>query len=402
MPAETPVTRIRLPRRLMPDRTSSVVEVAPNSLVEVTAELFAMIFTPCWFSPAGHDAVKMIRINGGYLYEEIIGESLRLHYFYVGAKGVHVAGSRAASSRRIFFRDFEIVRPIEVSDERRMCWLPSQLFLRLRTRSRSIDSKEVRDPAKMPGSFLWRLGNQRQVQASADYGSDIANRYAFVGDSVIPGSCGTFFKCEPVQMRSIEPVHSGPTIKTVTYIRRDAFFACNVDQSRNKTMVAVSMHRWRKAHHHDMNASRQQCKRVFRLAREIGIGFILFRYQRTTTLEKQRSGSHEQWPVRTSELGSERLNGAPVRFGGRSVVIEVMDEGRVNHAVRSGRSAAKAFEVLERAAMHLSPSGDKRFSSCIRASEAEYLMTRVNQLTDDSRTDETCSACKENTHFYLL
>jgi hypothetical protein len=71
----------------------------------------------------------------------------------------------------------------------------------------------------------------------------------------------------------------------------------------------------------------------------------------------------------------------------------------VNHAVRSGRSAAKAFKIFERAAMHLGPSGDKRFSSRIRASEAEYLMTRVNQLTDNSRTDETCGACNENTHF---
>jgi hypothetical protein len=30
-PAETPVTKIRLPRRLIPDKTSSVVEVAPNT-----------------------------------------------------------------------------------------------------------------------------------------------------------------------------------------------------------------------------------------------------------------------------------------------------------------------------------------------------------------------------------
>jgi hypothetical protein len=35
-----------------------VVEVAPNALIEVAAELFAMLFTPCWFSPARHDSYK--------------------------------------------------------------------------------------------------------------------------------------------------------------------------------------------------------------------------------------------------------------------------------------------------------------------------------------------------------
>ncbi|MCU1221754.1 MAG: hypothetical protein JWN42_2951, partial [Candidatus Angelobacter sp.] len=66
----------------------------------------------------------------------------------------------------------------------------------------------------MPGCFLRRPGNHRQTQAFSDYLSDVANRYTFVADSVIPGSCGTLFNREPVQMRSIEPVHSGPTIKT--------------------------------------------------------------------------------------------------------------------------------------------------------------------------------------------
>ena len=41
-PAETPVTRIRLPCRLTPDKTSSVVEVAPNTLfVDVASITFS-------------------------------------------------------------------------------------------------------------------------------------------------------------------------------------------------------------------------------------------------------------------------------------------------------------------------------------------------------------------------
>src|SRR5258708_5339748 len=46
-PAEAPVTIIRLPRRLTPDRTSSVVEVAPNTF----AILSLLLLVPCEAEP---------------------------------------------------------------------------------------------------------------------------------------------------------------------------------------------------------------------------------------------------------------------------------------------------------------------------------------------------------------
>jgi hypothetical protein len=43
MPAETPVLRIRLPRRSIPDKTSSVVDVVPNMFVIVLTTLFFVV-----------------------------------------------------------------------------------------------------------------------------------------------------------------------------------------------------------------------------------------------------------------------------------------------------------------------------------------------------------------------
>src|SRR6266851_1051510 len=46
MPAETPVTRIRLPCRFTPAKTTSVVEVAPNTFTIVTLRLLEFVAGP--------------------------------------------------------------------------------------------------------------------------------------------------------------------------------------------------------------------------------------------------------------------------------------------------------------------------------------------------------------------
>src|ERR1700730_4977242 len=44
-PAETPVTKIRLPFRFTPDKTSSVVEVAPNEIASSMFVIFCLLST---------------------------------------------------------------------------------------------------------------------------------------------------------------------------------------------------------------------------------------------------------------------------------------------------------------------------------------------------------------------
>jgi len=43
----------------------------------------------------------------------------------------------------------------------------------------------------------------------------------------------------------------------------------------------------------------------------------------------------------------------------------------------------------------------KGFGCRIRASEAEHLMTSVDQFSDDCRANEACSAGNKNTHIFI-
>ena len=75
-----------------------------------------------------------------------------------------------------------------------------------------------------------------------------------------------------------------------------------------------------------------------------------------------------------------------------------MDESSVNHSVGSRCTAAKAFEVFERTAMYAGSRRDKRLGSRIRAREADHLMTSVELVPDDCRTDEAGSAGNKYFH----
>src|SRR5882762_4805332 len=81
---------------------------------------------------------------------------------------------------------FEIVRRVQIGNEPRLNRSPSQPFLRLRAGSRSVNTKEESDPAKMIGGFLARLADDPYVQMPADDLSDLSSRYALVGHAVIP------------------------------------------------------------------------------------------------------------------------------------------------------------------------------------------------------------------------
>src|ERR1700676_1242416 len=144
IPAETPVTRIRWPFRFTPDKTSSVVEVAPN---EVASRMFVipylLLLTHC------------------------------IDTFDVTA---HESGHALAVQRDGVRNGFEIVLRIQIGNEPRLNRLPSQPFLRLRAGSRAVHTKEKSDPAKMIGCFLARLADDRYVQIPADDLSDLSSR----------------------------------------------------------------------------------------------------------------------------------------------------------------------------------------------------------------------------------
>src|ERR1700729_1651925 len=79
-----------------------------------------------------------------------------------------------------------------------------------------------------------------------------------------------------------------------------------------------------------------------------------------------------------------------------------MDKSSVDHSLGSRCSAAKAFEIFERTAMHVSSRRDKGSGARIRASQAEHLMTSVDKFSDNCRTKEAGSTRNKNPHILFL
>ena len=65
---------------------------------------------------------------------------------------------------------------------------------------------------------LGRLADNRHVPAAADHASDVLEGHALVANGVVARSSGTLLQYEPVKMSSIEPVHRGPAVETVTHV----------------------------------------------------------------------------------------------------------------------------------------------------------------------------------------
>ena len=66
------------------------------------------------------------------------------------------------------------------------------------------------------------------------------------------------------------------------------------------------------------------------------------------------------------------------------------------------RATAQALEIFERTAMDIGSRRGKGRGSRIRAGEAEHLMPRGDQFSDDGGADEAGRAGDEDTHVFLL
>src|SRR5580704_4329933 len=83
------------------------------------------------------------------------------------------------------FLSFEVVHVLEIGEQPRACWAPSQSFLRLRARSRTVHTSKVPEKAKMVSCFREGLRDDRNLQATSDDLGDVSKRHALFGDRVI-------------------------------------------------------------------------------------------------------------------------------------------------------------------------------------------------------------------------
>src|SRR5712671_2103654 len=87
-------------------------------------------------------------------------------------------------------------------------------------------------------------------------------------------------------------------------------------------------------------------------------------------------GRDDQWPVGANEYRAERFDGAPIGLAVLLEFREVMVEGGVDHAVRSGRARAQSLRVCNVSAMNLRASSGQRFGGRVRTRKAKHLMAR--------------------------
>jgi len=75
-----------------------------------------------------------------------------------------------------------------------------------------------------------------------------------------------------------------------------------------------------------------------------------------------------------------------------------MDICGVDDAVRRGRTAAQAVEVVQGAAMNLGPGVRDQCGALIGASQPDDLVSGVDELSDDGGSDESARAGHEYAH----
>src|SRR4029077_17145739 len=120
-----------------------------------------------------------------------------------------------------------------------------------------------------------------------------------------------------------------------------------------------------------------------------------------------RSGGDHQGTVRSPERVSESFDDAPVLFTDLRELREVASEcavieSTVNHPIRLGCSAAQTFRFFKTSSMHLGSSSNERLGTDIRPRQSEHLMTRVDELRNDGRSNKARSPCKKYAHRFLF
>jgi hypothetical protein len=116
---------------------------------------------------------------------------------------------------------------------------------------------------------------------------------------------------------------------------------------------------------------------------------------------RHQAGGDEQRPLGAFEHRTDGLDRALVDRAVFYELCEVVDEPGVNDSVGTGRSAAQALEIFERTAMHFRACRGKGGGSRIRASEAKYLVTRIDEFLNDGGADKTSSPGNKDTHSAL-
>lgn len=72
----------------------------------------------------------------------------------------------------------------------------------------------------------------------------------------------------------------------------------------------------------------------------------------------------------------------------------------MNYSVRYRGSLVQAIEILEITSMILCSPGVENLGCCIGTGEAKDLISRLDQILNDQRSNKTCCAGNKDAHLY--
>src|SRR5579871_4017842 len=166
--------------------------------------------------------------------------------------------SRPGTAARSRGSHLEIAVSFQIGQQPGLRRLPRQLLARSLAGGRAVAREEVREPPEVRRGLRGGHAQQRQFQTAPDRGSDVAGRYAFLGNPVEPGSRGPVLDCLPEQTGGVQTVHRGPPVQPVADVRRYPLLARDADERRNEAVIAVAVHRRRETH--DRRAHTARCR----------------------------------------------------------------------------------------------------------------------------------------------
>ena len=145
-------------------------------------------------------------------------------------------------------------------------------------------------------------------------------------------------------------MHSDPAVRSVAGVSGYTRRAGNVDDLRDKTVVAFTVDgRW-EAHDRRAQPLRgQRQRRDFhetRDRRRIDIYRVFLRH-RASRCKTSGSGAHDQWAIRPGEYRANRLNRVPIGGCGCRIIGKIVNEGGIHHTVRGRRAAAQTVKIFE-------------------------------------------------------
>jgi hypothetical protein len=108
--------------------------------------------------------------------------------------------------------------------------------------------------------------------------------------------------------------------------------------------------------------------------------------------DAKKTRSKDEGPIGSGQCVGKGLHGLSIRSRRAEKITtesEFVFERQMNDAIGRTRYLVQEVEVVQRAALHFDARIEKSLRRLVGTSEADDVMTRINEFRDDGRADPT-------------